>query len=107
MANLQPLQFHFQEEGPIGYPQREHWIEAYSGSRKGENADNYAGGFSWHPQTGEIGWVETRPPYQRQGVATQMLQHAQFLAKTRGLATPVHSDDQTDSGAAWAKARPI
>lgn len=47
------------------------------------------GSLSWHHKTGEIRGVYTDKPYQRQGVASALLNHSQQLAAgTRGVVAP-------------------
>jgi GNAT superfamily N-acetyltransferase len=62
------------------------------------------GSFSWHHKTGEIRGLYVEKEHQRQGIATSMYRHAGEVAgQTRGVATPKHSPDRTDSGEAWAR----
>jgi GNAT superfamily N-acetyltransferase len=51
-----------------------------------------------------IGNVEVKPEFQRQGIATGMLEHARLLAElnTR-IPQPKHSNDRTTAGDAWAR----
>lgn len=62
------------------------------------------GSFSWHHKTGEIRGLYVEPEHQRQGIATSMLGHARGLAaETRGVTSPRHSTQRTNSGEAWAR----
>lgn len=62
------------------------------------------GSLSWHHKTGEILGLHTVPEFQRQGVATSMLQESRRIAAdTRGVARPRHSDLRTTPGDAWAR----
>lgn len=118
MVGLQKLQFQFQhaDNSDFGYPDSEHVLHAY----EGDSADpgNFRGMMSWHPSTGEIGYAHVGPmtaqyPGQdmaagrRQGVGTALLRQAQFESSSRGLAQPKHSDDLTEAGEAFARARPV
>jgi ribosomal protein S18 acetylase RimI-like enzyme len=61
------------------------------------------GNIQWHKDTGEIINVEVRHKYQRLGVANTMFHEAHKAAREQGLTPPVHSEDRTDMGDAWAK----
>lgn len=116
MPDLQPLQFKFEHQSQLGYPDREHALYAFQGDTG--NPGNYRGMMSWHPETGEIGFAHVGPAIatepgqdmaagRRQGVGTALLRQAQFEAASRGLAQPQHSDDLSEDGEAFAKARPV
>lgn len=102
---LQPLQFRFEHESALGYPEQEHALYAYEGDTG--NPDNFRGMMSWHPNTGEIGYIRTEPAYRQRGVGTQLLNQAQHVATGQGLAQPTHSDDLTPAGTSFASARPL
>ena len=53
--------------------------------------------------SGEVHHVDTKPDYQRKGVATQLLNVAKFVASSTGKPAVKHSTRRTDSGDAWAK----
>lgn len=51
-----------------------------------------------------IGNVEVKPEFQRQGIATGMIEHARLLAElNHRIPQPKHSDDRTEAGDAWAR----
>jgi ribosomal protein S18 acetylase RimI-like enzyme len=88
------MQFEHSEEM---HPPR-HELHAYSDS--GE----HMGYLSWRKKgavnPGKVLMVETEPEFRRQGVATALWNEAH----SRGIKpAPVHSTEQTKSGAAWAK----
>lgn len=98
---LNPEQFHYvfnqakprSMEGP-----RHHELRVYAGGTMS------IGQLMWHHKTGEIGNINVSPEVRRQGVATAMLGHARQLAsETRGVRSPRHSSDRTESGEAWAR----
>ena len=62
------------------------------------------GSIGWHKDTGEITGVNVHSKYQRQGVASTMFHEAKNIAREQGLVEPVHSNDRTEQGDAWAKA---
>ena len=66
-----------------------------------------AGWIAWEPY-GEIYSVEVGVPFQRQGVATAMLRHAENISRSsRGfIPSPEHSTNLSDQGRAWAKNTP-
>lgn len=104
-GHLQPLQFRFEHESALGYPDREHALYAYEGDIR--DPQNFRGMMSWHPKTGEIGYIRTEDGYRKRGVGTQLLGRAQEEARSRGLAHPVHSDDLTDDGRSFTAKRPL
>ena len=53
--------------------------------------------------SGEVHHVDTKPDYQRKGVATQLLNVAKSVASSTGRPDVKHSTRRTDSGDAWAK----
>jgi GNAT superfamily N-acetyltransferase len=58
------------------------------------------GHFMWDPEDGEIQDVKVHEDHRGKGVAEGMLLHARSLGI---LPEPVHSDDRSESGDAWAK----
>jgi len=62
------------------------------------------GKMGWHKDTGEITGISVHSKYRRLGVAATMFHEAKNLAREHGLTEPVHSDDRTDEGDAWARA---
>lgn len=68
----------------------------------GRTGGRQYGSMIWGADTGEIKGISVEKEHQRKGIATAMLHTARELAKQHGLPTPVHSDTQTDEGAAWA-----
>lgn len=61
------------------------------------------GSMTWGADTGEVKGVHVEKEHQRKGIATAMLHTARELAAQHGIAAPIHSDTQTDEGAAWAR----
>lgn len=61
-------------------------------------------GYLNHDYGGTIGNVHVRDEYQRQGIATAMLNHAQ--AQNPDM-TFGHSTNLTGDGSAWSKASPL
>ena len=123
-AALNPEQFSFhmanpQEMGGIPTHTMEAWAPEHAGTdwAKAHPAERnqYAGSsvdpghrpigsISWHHKTGEIRGVFVGKEHQRQGIATALLHQASEVAGgTRGVTTPKHSPDRTDSGEAWAR----
>ena len=66
-----------------------------------------AGWLAWEPY-GEIHTVEVEKPFQRQGVATAMLRHAEnvSLSSKGHIPFPEHSTNLSDEGQAWADKAP-
>jgi ribosomal protein S18 acetylase RimI-like enzyme len=71
-----------------------HTVNAYS--KEGE----HVGELMWHKDHGTVDVLDVDTPHRRRGVATMMWN----AAKASGLVPPQHSEEQTDSGKAWAKA---
>lgn len=69
----------------------------------GKVGGRQVGSMSWHPETGRVEGISTEGKFKRQGVATAMWHTAHQLAAQHGIAAPVHSETQTDEGAAWAR----
>jgi len=80
--------------------ERQHW---YGSSVQGEHGPP-AASLSWHHKTGEILGLFTEKQHQRQGIATAMLGEARRISgETRGVTSPRHSPQRTESGEAWAR----
>lgn len=88
MSVLNPEQFRYVSPGVIAAvtPEGEHM-----------------GAIAWHPETGEVSGISVVNKHQRQGVATSLWHRAHTEATERGITAPVHSDRQSESGAAWAR----
>ena len=69
----------------------------------GKAGGKQVGSMSWAHDTGRIEGVLVESQFKRKGVATAMLHTARELATQHGIAAPVHSETQTDEGAAWAR----
>lgn len=68
--------------------------------------DKPAGMLKWRKASpaGEIHFISVEEPYQRQGLATELLSRGRnFAQATRGLPVPKHSRDRTNAGEAWAR----
>lgn len=71
-----------------------HQITAHDNGRQ-------IGHLEWHPEVEDI-FVEE--PYRRQGIATQMWNHAEHMSEqfTGTVMRPLHSAQRTREGQAWA-----
>lgn len=58
---------------------------------------------AWHSGTGEVLGIRTHSEYRRIGIANTLFHEAKKAAREQGLVEPVHSDDRSDMGDAWAK----
>jgi len=68
------------------------------------SSDNgIVGHFYWGDQDGRILGVHVHPSFQRRGLATMMHNSAKALSSSSGFVDPVHSDNQTPDGEAWAR----
>jgi GNAT superfamily N-acetyltransferase len=61
------------------------------------------GTFDWHPDTHEIESVNVKDEYQRHGIATAMLHHAQSNYVPEGQQIR-HSPERSAQGEGWARA---
>ena len=61
------------------------------------------GRLEWSKRTGKILAVDVTQEFRRQGLATALLGHARRLSAKYGIKAPVHSNDRTDAGEAWAR----
>lgn len=61
------------------------------------------GTIKWHPRSGEVNWVRTRPEYRGLGVASTLWEKAHKLSADTGIKAPKHSKHRTEQGEAWAK----
>jgi hypothetical protein len=61
------------------------------------------GRMEWSSKRGEILNVDVERPFRRLGIANTLFHEAHKIAREQGLAEPVHSNDRTDMGDAWAK----
>ena len=70
-----------------------------------KNADGeYVGHISWDKKTGKINLINVAPEYQRQGIASNLLNSAKNTPKT---VKPIHEEDIrniSEEGASWRKA---
>ena len=70
-----------------------------------KNADGeYVGHISWDRKTGKINLINVAPEYQRQGIASNLLNSAKNTPKT---VKPIHEEDIrniSEEGASWRKA---
>ena len=66
---------------------------------------NTVGYLAWG-HDGEVNHVFVDPSARHQGIATQMWDKAHQHAATLGVKHPVHSEDQTEAGKAWAAKTP-
>lgn len=66
-------------------------------------ASDVLGHLHWSSNSGQILDVHVSPQFRRKGVATAMLKAARDVAVKTGVPSPVHSDDRSDMGDAWAK----
>ena len=67
------------------------------------NRSESMGTMQWHRDRGEILAIHVNKPYRRMGVANTLLQEAKDIAKKHNLTAPVHSEDRSDMGDAWAQ----
>jgi GNAT superfamily N-acetyltransferase len=61
------------------------------------------GRLEWHADRGEILGVHVDAPYRRMGIANTLFHEAKEHARAQGLTEPIHSNDRSDVGEAWAK----
>lgn len=65
---------------------------------------NDIGLLSWHPKSGRVMEVNVDASYRRQGIASRMWDEAhRAAARSTRVVRPMHSDDRTDAGDAWAR----
>lgn len=113
-TNLNPKQFdpHIsyevpQADKPFGneatnYGLHTAGVQMYTGD-PAEGRVSEVGHLHWSSKRGEIIDVHVHPQFRRKGVATAMLKAARDVAVKTGVPSPVHSDDRSDMGDAWAK----
>ena len=68
-----------------------------------ETPSTTLGHLHWSSKTGKILDVHVVPGSRRKGAATAMLKAAKEIAAKTGVPVPVHSEDRSDQGDAWAK----
>ena len=78
-----------------------HTMDMFSGE-PGKVKSKVMGSMNWHKDTGEISGITVNKPYRRLGVANTMFHEAHRLSRENGLVGPVHSQDRTNEGDAWA-----
>jgi GNAT superfamily N-acetyltransferase len=114
-TNLNPKQFapHIQYAVPTGdkpfgnaathYGLNIAGVELRTQAPDSDKPSETLGHLHWSSKRGEILDVHVVPGARRKGVATALYKAAKDIAAKTGVPEPVHSNDRSDQGDAWAK----
>jgi GNAT superfamily N-acetyltransferase len=77
-------------------------VSKWTTAPDGSGAPGYIATVMWEADSGEIAWIDVNEDFQRKGIGASMLDYATKFAEENGYVPPMHSEIQTDMGAAWA-----
>ena len=102
---LQPEQFKIAYEGQSDLNTYTSPMAGWHSVVARDAAGEVAGQMHWRKRgrgtvPGRVDWISVEPQHRRQGLATQMWEHAQSLDLRP---YPKHSNERTDEGDAWAR----